>query len=119
MNLRQVNKPFGCLLIVGGFGCLAILLSFLVLFGIVLLNPGYLVSLSHVEANVPPQKEFDEILARDLQAYFQDLKGKQVGVQYEFLRRGPTQVGVAYPKFYLWVKIYEGDRGRGCSDCGC
>ena len=87
---------------------MVILLSFLVLLGIGLLGPGYLVSLSHIQANVPSQGEFDEILLRDLQTYFQNLKGKQVRVEYEFLRRGPTQVGVAYPKFYLWVKVYEG-----------
>jgi hypothetical protein len=24
------------------------------------------------------------------------------------LREGPTQTGISYPKFYLWVKVYIG-----------
>lgn len=24
------------------------------------------------------------------------------------LRDGPTQAGVAYPKFYVWVRVFEG-----------
>jgi len=28
-------------------------------------------------------------------------------VKYEFLRNGPTQSGVAYPKYYLWVIVSD------------
>jgi len=54
---------------------------------------------SHVDANVPAASEFDQYLQRDLKSYF---SGANVTV--ELLRRGPTQSGVAYPKFYAWVR---------------
>lgn len=54
---------------------------------------------SHVDGNVPPQSEFNAFLERDLRSYFKSSK-----VTYEMLRNGPTQSGVAYPKYYLWVK---------------
>jgi hypothetical protein len=105
MRLRNTRKLLSCLLVVSGVGCLVLLVGFL---AILVMGPGYLVALSHIAANVPDQEEFDNILLRDLQAYFQDLEGRPVRVEYEFLRRGPTQVGAAYPKYYLWVRIYDG-----------
>jgi hypothetical protein len=48
----------------------------------------------------------DEYLRRELTSYF--CKGeKDCRVEYEFLREGATQSGVAYPKYYLWVKCFE------------
>src|SRR5262249_39636124 len=36
-------------------------------------------------------------------------------IEFEMLREGPTQSGVSYPKFYVWVRIAGGrsidDRG--------
>ena len=64
---------------------------------------------SHIRANVPDQKDFDNFLKRDLEQYFKDTKKKIVTVEYELLRKGPTQSGIAYPKFYAWVTIhYQG-----------
>lgn len=60
---------------------------------------------SHTAANVPTKANFDKFLRRDLTAYFAKATGKKVIVKYELLRDGPTQSGVAYPKYYLWVKI--------------
>ena len=61
---------------------------------------------SHIEANIPSRKLFDELLARDLKNYFcRDSKGCKV--EYEFLRDGPTQSGISYPKYYLWVKTIK------------
>jgi hypothetical protein len=54
---------------------------------------------SHIDANVPAASEFDQYLQRDLKSYF---SGANVTV--DLLRRGPTQSGVAYPKFYAWVR---------------
>jgi hypothetical protein len=41
--------------------------------------------------------------------------GKPVAVEYELLRDGPTQSGVAYPKFYVWVRARttEGSLSQG------
>lgn len=54
---------------------------------------------SHIEGNVPPPEQFDATLRRDLSSYFSTQT-----VSYELLREGPTQSGVSYPKYYLWVK---------------
>ncbi len=62
---------------------------------------------SHIEANVPPLGEFNRLLQRDLNAYFKAKQGKTVQVEYENLRDGPTQSGVAYPKFYVWIRVSE------------
>jgi hypothetical protein len=71
---------------------------------------------SHIEANVPAPSDFDHLLARDLGAYFTAArKQKSVPVQFELLRAGPTQSGVSYPKYYVWVRVAGGvtadDRG--------
>lgn len=62
---------------------------------------------SHIEANVPKGKLFDEYLRRDLKSYF-CADAQNCRVEYEFLRDGPTQTGIAYPKYYLWAKCFKG-----------
>ncbi len=65
------------------------------------------ISQSHIDGNVPDDKDFDSFLVRDLKKYF---KVSNDGiVNYEFLRNGPTQAGTAYPKYYLWVKVTDKD----------
>ena len=64
---------------------------------------------SHLDANIPDQFKFDSLLKRDLEKYFSK-KSKPVVVKWEFLREVPTQSGVAYPKYYLWTKIYSDDK---------
>lgn len=61
---------------------------------------------SHIEANVPKGKLFDEYLQRDLKDYFCKAS-KDCKVDYELLRDGPTQTGISYPKYYLWVKCAD------------
>jgi hypothetical protein len=63
---------------------------------------------SHIEANVPGPAEFNRLLHRDLDSYFTKTRGKSLRVEHEMLRDGPTQAGVAYPKFYVWVRVFEG-----------
>jgi hypothetical protein len=63
---------------------------------------------SHIEANVPPAAHFHRLLQRSLRSYFQRKHGKKVTVEHEMLRDGPTQSGVAYPMFYVWVRVFEG-----------
>ncbi len=59
---------------------------------------------SHIDANVPDSAQFNSLLKRDLQKYFYPEYG-EITVKWDFLRNGPTQTGVSYPKYYLWVKI--------------
>lgn len=65
---------------------------------------------SHVQDNVPPKTRFDQYLRRDLTVYFTRSTGRKVAVGYEFLRNGPTQTGIAFPKYYLWVQIRAGKK---------
>jgi hypothetical protein len=58
-----------------------------------------------IEANVPAEAEFDALLTRDLRAYFST---RATSVSYELLRQAPTQSGIAYPKFYAWVRLFNG-----------
>ena len=60
---------------------------------------------SHVKANVPEEKDFNVFLERDLTEYFKEQQKKSVVVEYELLRKGPTQSGTAFPKFYAWVTV--------------
>ncbi|MBX3290650.1 MAG: hypothetical protein KF855_15145 [Acidobacteria bacterium] len=65
---------------------------------------------SHIEANVPDAQHFDEYLKSALEEYFKGRTGKDVSVEYELLRLGPTQSGIAYPKFYAWIKVVEKEK---------
>lgn len=61
---------------------------------------------SHIDGNVPDNAQFDDFLVRDLSAFFQSM-GDMITVDYKLLRDEPTQVGVSYPKYYLWVRVYS------------
>lgn len=64
---------------------------------------------SHIEANVPAQGSFDVFLKRDLLAYFRGTETTPTtSLEYELLRDAPTQSGVSYPKYYLWVRVRSG-----------
>ena len=63
---------------------------------------------SHIDANLPPDSVFDRFLKRDLTTYFKPSMGSDLAVRFDFLRRGPTQVGIGYPKFYLSVQVTRG-----------
>jgi hypothetical protein len=62
---------------------------------------------SHIAANVPPKEDFDRFLKRDLAAYLRSSEQHDVQIEYELLRNGPTQSGIAYPKYYVWVRALE------------
>ncbi len=51
-------------------------------------------------------------MVRDLGAFLGARAEEEV--TFELLREGPTQSGVSYPKFYLWVRVLsaDGDRQR-------
>jgi len=64
------------------------------------------IQMSHIQANLPDTfEEFQIILKRDLNLYFSKLYQKQVKIKHHFLRKAPTQSGVSYPKFYLWIEV--------------
>ena len=61
----------------------------------------------HIAANVPNEAEFSAFLERDLRAYFAAAGIRSPSVRFEMLRQGPTQSGIAYPKYYLWVWVWS------------
>ncbi len=63
--------------------------------------------LGHVAANVPEDSEFNKTLTNDLNSYFNTVADKTVNVEFELLRKVATQSGVAYPKFYAWIRVYK------------
>ncbi len=58
---------------------------------------------AHIAAHVPINDDFEAFLVRDLAAYFERQGLTAPAVTYELLRDGPTQSGVSFPKFYVWV----------------
>jgi hypothetical protein len=65
---------------------------------------------SHIDANVPTVGNFPRFLKRDLLNYLHTHGFPQAtSVSFSLLRDGPTQSGVAYPKFYLWTQAFHGD----------
>lgn len=63
--------------------------------------------LDHINGNVPDFAAFDSVLKRDLDSYFGKCRKKAVKTSYELLRKTATQVGVAYPKYYAWVRVSD------------
>lgn len=64
---------------------------------------------SYIEGNVPPPESFEPFLRRDLLTFFNTSGTSTVTrVEFKLLRDAPTQSGVAYPKYYLWVKVFAG-----------
>jgi hypothetical protein len=79
-------------------------------------DPLRAVQRSQIEANVPAPVDFNGILTRDLGSYFAAARTQKAPtIDFEMLRDGPTQIGVSYPKFYVWVRVAGGnsadDRG--------
>jgi hypothetical protein len=68
---------------------------------------GQSIAESHIAAHVPDREAFVSLLKRDAAAYLATVVGKSVKVEFELLREAPTQSGVAYPKFYAWVRAYS------------
>lgn len=64
--------------------------------------------LSHIQSNVPDAKDFDRILVRDLRSKF--CHNDECKLNFELLRKGATQTGVAYPKFYVWIQVMDGSK---------
>jgi hypothetical protein len=60
---------------------------------------------SHIDGNVPDKKDFDNILKRDLEKYFTKQYLVKLTITWEMLRDGPTQTGISYPKYYIWVSV--------------
>ena len=60
---------------------------------------------------MPPSAAFERLLKRDLILYFKSAGTPGVtAVEYKLLREAPTQSGVALPKFYAWVMVFEEGR---------
>lgn len=65
----------------------------------------------HVSHNAPRPTRFNAALQRDLEAHFAGQGHSGASVTYQLLRDGPTQTGIAWPKYYLWVEVESADAG--------
>ena len=66
-----------------------------------------LLSLVTPACSEQPDRELDKELRRDLTPYFSEGQKAPVTVNYDFLRKGPTITGIAYPKYYLWITVTD------------
>ncbi len=76
-----------------------------------------LIQKSHIEANVLPTDLFDSCMQRDLSSYFSKEFNGNVTVDYQMLRDSPTQAGLSWPKYYVWVIIKKQGiiKGKGAA----
>jgi len=106
--IRLFRPSFGTkksiIFLLGGAG-VAYILSYVAVFLMFVY-----IGLLHVEAYSPDAAHFDDFLARDTQAYFSKRQGRPVTVRYEYLRQGPTQSGIGFPRYYIWVQIFADGR---------
>ncbi|WP_299806168.1 hypothetical protein [Tardiphaga sp.] len=66
---------------------------------------------SHIEAHVPAVQVFRAMLERDLLEYARaSIDPSTTSVEYKLLREQPTQSGVAYPKYYAWIRVLAGSQ---------
>lgn len=56
--------------------------------------------------HLPPPDKFQLFLKRDLELHFSS-EVPSVRVEYEQLNIVPSQVGVGWPKYFLWVRIFS------------
>ena len=69
------------------------------------------VQASHISGNVPPDASFSLLLERDVRAHLVANRLPSKSVEIELLRKGPTQSGVSYPKYYIWIRAAD-ETGR-------
>lgn len=67
---------------------------------------------AHIVANTPPGELFDKYLQRDLDSCFTERLGRKVRTTYELLQKDAIHIGVGYPYYYLWVKIFDDKSGE-------
>jgi tetratricopeptide (TPR) repeat protein len=61
----------------------------------------------NMSSHLPSTQDFNRLLSRDCETFFQKSVGKPVRVEFELLRDLPT-LSARYPLFYCWVKVYDG-----------
>lgn len=62
---------------------------------------------SHISENVPPDASFMMLLQRDVRAFLVANKLPAASVEMKALRKGATQSGVSYPKYYVWIRAAD------------
>jgi hypothetical protein len=67
---------------------------------------------NQVEGNVPDENEFDLLLTQSLDDFFTAMEHKPTLVHFDLLRKIPSQVGVAWPKYYAWIRATDRKSGR-------
>jgi hypothetical protein len=65
---------------------------------------------SHIAAHEPTETNFMALLQRDVQAYLAARSLPSENVKIEALRKGATQSGVSFPKYYIWIRATDETR---------
>jgi hypothetical protein len=61
----------------------------------------------HIKANVPPDAIFMKLLERDVRAHLVSNRLPSKNVKIELLRKGATQSGISFPKYYIWTHAVD------------
>lgn len=88
-------------------------LFFLVALGLFLSTSAFKQDLQQSRVKSAKQEtseEFQKILARDLQTYFEQKFGPGTNVQSELLGRASAESEEEHPQFYAWVTVKKSDR---------
>ena len=48
--------------------------------------------------------DFSKSLINEASAYLTKKESQKISAEIELLRKAPTQSGIAYPKYYIWVR---------------
>lgn len=67
---------------------------------------------SHIVANTSPGELFDKYLTRDLNSCFTERLGRKVRTNYELLQKDAIHIGVGFPYYYIWVRIFDDKTGE-------
>jgi hypothetical protein len=67
---------------------------------------------SHIVANTPPGELFGKYLQRDLDSCFTERLGRKVRTTYELLQKDAIHIGVGFPYYYIWVRIFDDKSGE-------
>lgn len=60
---------------------------------------------SHIQGNIPAEEDFDLLLKKELSAFFEE----PYAVQYRLLRVQPIQIGIGFPKYYVWAAALDAE----------
>ena len=68
------------------------------------------ISNTYIDSNIPAKDKFNKILLKDFNNYVKLNFDKEFYGEYKMISEEPYQVGLSYPKYYIYVYIYSKNR---------